>query len=258
MQEILLSSLILFACSMAGGALALIWKWTNQNWLKLLLAFSAAYLLSLTVLHLLPVLYGFGIEQVGWFVIAGFLLQVILDFFSQGVEHGHAHVHGPITPAFLTMVMVSLWIHAFIEGMPFGAEHEVHGAAEAHGHSHEHSHEIDAHQHSLLLGIGLHKITEAFVLASLFLHANLKKLTSWILLVLFACIAPLGAFTHHWIDEMGWDIDGVWYAGMIGVLVGILLHVSTIILFEGEMGHKFNWMKFLMVLLGILSVGLLV
>jgi hypothetical protein len=41
-------------------------------------------------------------------------------------------------------------------------------------------------------------------------------------------------------------------------LVGILLHVSTIILFEGEMGHKFNWMKFLMVLLGILSVGLLV
>jgi hypothetical protein len=45
---------------------------------------------------------------------------------------------------------------------------------------------------------------------------------------------------------------------MIGVLIGILLHVSTIILFESEEGHAFNWKKFVMVLLGIASAGFLV
>jgi zinc transporter ZupT len=255
MNDILFSSIILFSSSLIGGAMALVWKWESQNWLKLLLSFSAAYLLSLTVLHLLPELYSFGIENVGWFVILGFLLQVVLDFFSHGVEHGHAHAHGPITNSFLTLVMISLWIHAFIEGMPFGAEAEVHH----HGHGSEsHVHEMDLNQQSLLLGIGLHKVTEAFVLASLLLHAKMKKSKAWILLITFACIAPIGAFTHHWIDSMGWDVSGIWYAGMIGILVGILLHVSTIILFEGEMGHKFNWMKFVSIILGILSAGLLI
>jgi hypothetical protein len=38
---------------------------------------------------------------------------------------------------------------------------------------------------------------------------------------------------------------------IIGVLVGILLHVSTTILFESESGHKFNLMKFVIILAGI-------
>jgi zinc transporter ZupT len=151
--------------------------------------------------------------------------------------------------------MASLWIHAFIEGMPFGADAHVHAedvTAAAHGHEHH------DHNNPLLLGISMHKITEAFVLASLFLHAGVKKAKAWFLLVLFACIAPLGAAFHLFVDSQGWDVDGWWYTAMIGVLIGILLHVSTIILFESEEGHSFNWKKFVMVLLGIASAGLLV
>ena len=249
------SVLSLFGASMLGGALALLWKMKNNQWLKLLLSFSAAYLLGLTVLHLFPELYHSDWEYAGWFVIAGFLLQVILDFFSHGVEHGHAHTHDHISGSFLFLVMASLWIHAFIEGMPFGADAHVHAedvTAAAHGHEHH------DHNNPLLLGISMHKITEAFVLASLFLHAGVKKAKAWFLLILFACIAPLGAAFHLFVDSQGWDVEGWWYTAMIGVLIGILLHVSTIILFESEEGHSFNWKKFVMVLLGILSAGLLV
>jgi zinc transporter ZupT len=72
------SVLSLFSASMLGGSLALLWKMKNNQWLKLLLSFSAAYLLGLTVLHLFPELYHSDWEYAGWFVIAGFLLQVIL------------------------------------------------------------------------------------------------------------------------------------------------------------------------------------
>jgi ZIP family zinc transporter len=39
-------------------------------------------------------------------------------------------------------------------------------------------------------------------------------------------------------------------------LVGILLHVSTTILFESEEGHRFNIYKFASILLGIASAAL--
>jgi zinc transporter ZupT len=248
-----LSVLTLFGASMLGGSLALVWKIKNNQWLKLLLAFSAAYLLGLTVLHLFPELYESEFKYAGWFVIIGFLLQVVLDFFSHGVEHGHAHVHAHVGHGFLFMVMASLWIHAFIEGMPFGASAEVHEhelVQEAHHHAHDHN-------NPLLLGISMHKVTEAFVLATLLLQVGMKKLRAWLLLGLFACVAPLGAFVHHWLDESGLDASGWGYTAMIGILIGILLHVSTIILFESEEGHKFNWMKFVAILLGIASAGLI-
>jgi hypothetical protein len=41
-----------------------------------------------------------------------------------------------------------------------------------------------------------------------------------------------------------------------GILIGILLHVSTTIIFESEEGHKFNWWKFLAIIVGIAMAAL--
>ena len=203
---IVTSTLILFLVSLAGSGVLFLGKDITPNRMKLLLSFSASFLLSLTFLHLLPEAMADGGEHIGVFILIGFLLQIILDYFSHGVEHGHAHAHHHSGKRFYWMVSISLWIHAFIEGMPFGMTEEV----MHHGHEHHH------HGHSLLLGISFHKFTESFVFAALLLAMVKEK----------------------------------WLPYVMAILMGIILHVSTMILFEAEEGHRFNRVKFLIILLG--------
>lgn len=245
---------VLFLASMLGWGLFMLTRKQASRGVKLLLSFSAAYLLGITLLHLFPELYHSDVPHIGWYVVAGFLLQVILDFFSHGVEHGHAHTHQHQGTRFLVSVMISLWIHAFIEGMPFGGVVEMH----AHDHTgHDHAHGIDMHDHrmSLLLGISLHKITEALVFTALLvgMGMRMKKVFGWV--ALFAMMAPLGAFAHYFIGVSGVADLATFTPMVTGILIGILLHVSTIILFESDESHSFNWMKFAAILVGFAMAG---
>jgi zinc and cadmium transporter len=247
--------LILFLAAMLGGGIFFLTKKQSTNSIKLLLSFSAAYLLGLTLLHLFPELFESGIEYAGWYVMAGFLLQVILDFFSHGVEHGHAHSHAQAGTRFLFTVMASLWVHAFIEGMPFGGEMAGHVHDHSH-HGHSHGPVGDDHRGSLLIGISLHKITESLVFAALLINSGVKTSRALFWVIVFAMVAPAGAFVHHYLIDL--NIEGVatLTPKVTGVLIGILLHVSTTIIFESEEGHKFNWMKFGSILVGIALAAL--
>lgn len=239
-------ALVLFGAALCGAVIYLLTHKQSSKEIKLLLSFSAAYLLGLSFLHLFPELFSSGIKNAGWYVLGGFLLQVILDFFSHGIEHGHAHTHKHVGTKFLISIMASLWIHAFIEGMPFGGE--VAGHAHDHGHGHVHGPGGHDHRGTLLLGISLHKITETLVFTALLIGSGIKKSRAIALIILFALVAPAGAFVHYFFGDMG--IESL-TAKVTGVLIGILLHVSTTIIFESEEGHKFNWIKFLSILLGI-------
>jgi zinc transporter ZupT len=245
-------ALILFFAAITGGGVYLVTQKQTGKGIKLLLAFSAAYLLGLTLLHLFPEMFASEIANPGWYVLGGFMLQVVLDFFSHGVEHGHAqtnkhHHHGT---KFLITVMASLWIHAFIEGMPFGGMMPEHVHHHHHGHVHLHD-----HRDSLLIGISLHKITETLVLTALLASTGMSKMRVIVWMVIFALMAPAGAFIHYLIGEQGLADISTLTPKVTGVLVGILLHVSTIILFESEEGHKFNWMKFAAIILGIATAA---
>jgi zinc transporter ZupT len=243
-------AIVLFLAAIAGGIIYLLTHKQTSKGIKLMLAFSAAYLLGLTLLHLFPELFASEIPNAGWYVLGGFMLQVVLDFFSHGVEHGHAHTnkHHHHGTKFLFTVMASLWIHAFIEGMPFGGVMPEHVHHHHHGHIHGHVHD---HRDSLLIGISLHKITETLVLTALLASSGMSRIRVILWMVIFACIAPAGAFIHYLIGEQGLADLATLTPKVTGVLIGILLHVSTIILFESEEGHKFNWMKFAAILLGI-------
>ena len=96
--------IITFTAVILGFLIALFLKPQKKKNIKLLLAFSGAFLLSLTVLHLLPELFeeshhvheGEQVNSsipVGVFIMIGILFQIILEFFSKGAEHGHVHVH---------------------------------------------------------------------------------------------------------------------------------------------------------------------
>src|SRR4051794_35052910 len=95
--------LLLFLSVAVGVAIVLFFKPENKRKIKVLISFAGAYIFTITVLHLLPEVYetstvaspdlikgdpGF---RMGLLILAGFFVQLLLEFFSHGIEHGHTH-----------------------------------------------------------------------------------------------------------------------------------------------------------------------
>ena len=97
----------------------------NTGNIKLLLAFSGAFLLSLTFFELLPEVYDDNNPKtVALFILGGILLQIFLEFFSKGAEHGHMHIHLKENK-FPTLLFLSLSIHALVEGVPIHGNNAI-------------------------------------------------------------------------------------------------------------------------------------
>ncbi|MNK32698.1 ZIP Zinc transporter [compost metagenome] len=220
---------VLFFCAFLGGTAIFLVKSDKSKLLKLILSFSGAYLFAITVLHLIPDAYsGPDKAQIGIFILVGFLLQVFLEQFSEGVEHGHIHKHhdGHVFPF---GIMISLCLHAFLEGMPLAKE-----------------------QHNeLIFGISLHHIPAAFALASILMQNHFKKGSIMLYLIIFAVMAPLGFYVS--VGLSNGSIGGIdaYFNKIMGIVIGIFLHISTTILFESSADHKINTRKMIAVLLGI-------
>ena len=225
-----------FLSVVVSGMSALLIK-INQKSLKLILSFSGAYLFAICVLHLIPEIYSSGDLSVGYFILAGFLFQVLMEFFSEGIEHGHIHIHdqqhhGRVFP--FTM-MVALSVHSFIEGMPLAENYHPDLTGYKHG--------------QLLAGIILHNIPIAIALMIMLIQSNIRKQTAVFWLLVFALMTPFGIFTAQMIGENLLDITSN-FNKLMAVVVGIFLHISTTILFESSENHRFNLIKFLVILLG--------
>ena len=226
--------LILFLSAFLGGASIFFFRKDMGKNLKLILSFSGAYLFAITVLHLIPDAYQSHDPYVGIFIMAGFLFQLILELFSNGVEHGHihhqhqqGHQHHQET-AFPAGIMISLCLHAFLEGMPLA----------------------QGHQHELVFGIALHHIPAAFALGSVLLQNQLPKRSILFLLVVFALMTPGGYFTSYLLSTTNTAGLQHYFARIMGIVIGIFLHISTTILFESSSDHKFNLRKMVAVLIG--------
>jgi zinc transporter ZupT len=193
----------------------------NKKRLKLLLAFSGSFLLSLTVMHLLPEVYETADSSIGLFIMLGILFQIILEFFSKGAEHGHVHGHAKLNHI-PWLLFISLCIHAFLEGFP-----------------------INKHD-DLAIGIAIHHFPIAIILTLFFLNAELKKVPLFLFMLTFAVMTPLGTLVASNIPFIN-----NYYSQITAVVIGILFHISSTIIFESSEGHKFNIAKVSMIVFGI-------
>ena len=226
--------LILFFSVMLSGAAFFAVRKSSQYFLKLSLAFSGSFLFAISVLHLMPMIYNSGEPNIGLFVLIGFFIQIVLEFFSEGIEHGHIHVHQKHNKSFPFTMMISLCLHSLLEGMPLSYV----------GNSH------DEHGHSLFLGIVLHHIPVAFALVSMLSDSGIKKSSILLWLALFAIMAPLGAITSQLLGNGTLMNISLYYDRLMAVVIGVFLHISTTILFESNNNHRFNMYK-----LGIIIIG---
>lgn len=224
---------LLFITIILSGCTVFAFRKINAGFLKLLLSFSGAFLFALTVLHLIPEVYESGAENIGIYIFIGFFLQIILEFFSEGIEHGHIHIHKSQNAAFPYGVMLGLCLHSFLEGIPLVQRFSEEGT-----------------RNSLLFGIILHHIPVAIALMTMLIQSGLTKASSVFYLTLFALMAPLGAFFGNNIPELGFENIPHLFDKIMAVVIGIFLHISTTILFESYEEHRFNYLKLLIILLG--------
>jgi len=194
--------------------------WLRPRSFRLLLAFSGAFLLSLTVFELLPdVFEDQPGKEIGLFILIGIVFQIVLEFLSKGAEHGHMHFDAQeIIPG---TVLLSLSLHAFLEGVPIQEDLQI------------------------LYGIVVHKIPIALLLSAFLLQSGLSRLQAFIFMLVFATMTPLGTYITQESDVF----RGI-APYLQAMVIGMFLHISTVILFESSEGHTFNFRKILAILLG--------
>lgn len=223
----IISYLILFFSALAGGLAVFFLPNKSPRNLKLILSFSGAYLFAITVLHLIPEVYASANKYIGVYVLIGFAFQIFLEQFSEGVEHGHIHVHQHSSKSLTAKIMISLSLHAFLEGMPLSQQKDM----------------------VLLTGISLHHIPAAFALGSV-LHELQDRKRMIILLIVFALMSPLGLFTANIIGANAATDMSSYADPVMAIVIGIFLHISTTILFEAMIYARFNFLKAVAIITG--------
>lgn len=216
-----MSYLLLFLAVGLGFAVGNFTKNKEPKQFALLLAFSGAFLLSVTLFEMMPELFSGNSKNAGMYVMVGILLQLVLDFFSKGAEHGHVHLHEK-QHSFPILLFISLSIHAVLEGFP-----------------------VSGHD-SVLYGVVVHKVPIAAILTLFFVKAGLSQGKIILFLLLFALMTPLGAYLSEYAAFL------IPYKLPINAItVGVFLHVSTTILFESNKDHGFNLTKMLAIIAGV-------
>ena len=208
-----------------GFFIVLLLKPEKKSNLKLLLAFSGAFLLGITIFEMLPEIFHDHehSKTISLFIVLGILLQICLEFFSKGAEHGHVHINDKENK-FPWVLFISLSVHSIIEGSPL------------------------AHHDHILYGIVVHKIPVVIVLSTFFLKSDLKNWTIAVFLILFSLMTPLGTYLNNEIPVLS-----EYSSHLMAMAVGIFLHISTTIIFESSDNHKFNLVKLLVISSGLIS-----
>jgi len=223
----IINLIILIGSALLGGVLSLKYSNKKQVNYSLILAFSGAYLFSITIIHLLPELFSSSpnAELSGLYVLAGFFLQQILEFFTAGAEHGHVHATDQ-HHSHKSGLGISLLIGLSVQSNP-------------------------AHTHNLAVavGIGLHKLPAAFAMMTILLCYYKTKAKPILFLVLFTLASPVGLLLSQYaIDTQVFTQDTI--DVLFALVSGSFLYISTTIVFESTPGHYIKWSKLVVLLLG--------
>lgn len=224
--------LVLFASALLGG---LVERFIPQSstGVKHSLIFAGSFLFSITIIHILPEVFSLAEDpmKLGLYILLGFFFQQLLEYFTSGIEHGHAHVHEHLSGASRFGLVIALMIHSFLEGAllthdsPFHEKHE---------------------SYSLLIGIVLHKLPAAFALVATLKSGQKLSGQVWIILILFAVASPIGLLLSQHVLALSSDH----LLALFAFVSGGFLHISTTIFVESSPNHHFGIKKFVVSLTG--------
>jgi zinc transporter ZupT len=163
-------------------------------------------------------------NPIGLFIMAGIIFQIVLEYFSKGAEHGHVHSHKHEHEHSMPwLLFISLCIHALLEGMPV------------------------SNHHDMAWGIAIHHFPIAIILTAFFVNSGLNKTAIMLFMLAFAVMTPLGTLVSGQLQFVS-----NYHTEISAVVVGILFHISSTIIFESGENHKFNLAKLMVIILGVI------
>ncbi|QSE98478.1 ZIP family metal transporter [Fulvivirga lutea] len=241
----LISLAILFFSALLSGLLVFAIPNLDQKNYKLALVFAGSYLFSITIIHIMPELFSQAENptSIGIYVLLGFFLQQILEYFTAGAEHGHIHKHEHDHQrgvASSIMVLGAMIVHGLLEGSLLAHPSVIHAHHDA---------------NSILFGIVLHKAPASFALMSIIVCQLKRNKLAIIFLVLFALASPIGMVVGDYYVENNALADET-FTILFAIVSGNFLHISTTIVFETSSDHHFNARKLAVAVIGaLIAVG---
>lgn len=212
-----------------------------DNVMRGITVFGGAFLLGVCVLGLLPESVipiwpedGEPTVDLRPFlaILVGFLIQQLLEGLSAHAEHGHVEDHEHGIP--VVGLMLGLCLHAFLEGMPL---------VESDGTVNQ----------GLVWGIIIHNIPVALILVALFSAHRMGFWSILALLLLFGIMSPAGSLVNRYIVHPDEEQQRMF----IGLVIGVLLHVSSSILFDHKR-HGFSWLNIGLIVTAFVAAALII
>jgi zinc and cadmium transporter len=199
----------------------------NKQYAKPISIFTAALLLCITVINFLPEVFEHvpNKSYAGIVILLGLLLQLGLERFSNGLEHGHLHNAGQVK---FYISYVALLLHSFVEGTPLL---------------------ISVNGNSLLVGLIVHNVPVTIILMQLIKHLNYSTFTSLSLISMLGISTVGGAFAAQYITQythLAFDVHYV-----LAFVCGLFLHIGTSLLFEFNRGKQQLVLKLFLVALAL-------
>jgi zinc transporter ZupT len=226
----------LLLVGLGGGLLPLLVKWNDRR-LHIALALSTGIFLGAVFLHMLPELpttiADADIEPRLLWAVA--LVGVLAIYFLESLlfrTHDHDDIHRHTAVGYATLAGLSL--HAFTVGLSLSAT------------------ELTT---PIMVGILFHKAFEAFSLTSVFKLAHFEQKKVVTLIVVFACITPLGLLLG---SEILPQLSPNATAIAVALAVGTFLYVCLTELLPEVFHHKEDVAaKVILLLIGICGMALI-
>jgi zinc transporter ZupT len=242
----------LIALPFISGSLSIFLQRKQAQVVRFLLTVSGGFLFGTVMLHLFPEVFE-AQTQAGIFIVIGFFIQLILEKFSEGVEHGHLHLDLPDghdhghdhshyhKKGWATAIglLSSLSIHSLLEGLPIST-------IEATSIS-------ELFHHPLFLAVVVHKIPTSIALVAVLSQTDLGKKWIFAMLLWYTVMTPAGALMGKFI-QTNLGEHSLTSLQMTALASGMLLHIGSTILFESTEHHKFSIWKIGASLVGALLV----
>ena len=189
--------------SLIGGFLPLL-RELSQRALALLLSFSAGVLLGAVFFHMLPETGKVLEDDIGWPILAGFLLIFVIErfVFVHACEERECDIHHMGIPAFL-----GISLHSLLDGLALGAGLMLPQLGPV-----------------VLLAVLIHKMPDSISISSILLSAGWDRRRVARLSLLFSLTTPLGALFAYLFFRALSDQN---IAIAIGISAGTFLAIAT-------------------------------
>ncbi len=240
---------LLFACAFLGGIIPFYIS-KNKNTLKsFALTFVGSYLFAITLIHILPEIYEKRHKFTGILVVIGVFIQILLEYFSGGAEHGHVYIPNTndantkkgvssSSTKHIMALFIPLCLHAILDSVML--------LEPCCNHAH---HMAKSSSTVMLFGIILHKIPASFALSTLIYSVCACKTRTIKYLFIFSAISPLGLLFGNGILQYLPQESLFMLKSIAG---GSFIYIAATIFFESMPTHFFELKKLLAITVGLL------